>query len=511
MQEHIEIETKYEVSTDFELPDLTDLAPGGIDSAKHRLVATYFDTEEMRLAARRITLRRRTGGPDAGWHLKIPWGPDAKREFHAPLGKHGRRVPARLARLVASASRGAPLIPAARISTDRTEYALLNKPDEPLVLLADDAVSGEVLVGAEDESATRCCSWREVEIELASSGTRRLQRHIGERLVSAGAAPSESGSKLLFVLGDRVPPPIPRPDGGSAGDVVLRYLWDQVERLLDYDPRVRLDEEDAIHQMRVATRRIRTVLQVFPSIIDREATRPIADELRWLAGVLGTARDLEVLRARCATRLAELPERAAGQAITDAWLSVLDDQRRSAHSRIVRELSRTRYFSLLDELDRLRGDPPLTEKALREAPAILRSDVKRACRRMDAAHERAITAPDAESRVTAWHDVRKAAKRTRYAATLAQPVLGTPARRIRAWATELQEILGDHQDGVALRTYLNENARRLAPAGATGRDATLVTLGALVGSEVTTGRALIDQAERTWEAGPEPKQLLGGG
>ncbi|MBB6173612.1 CHAD domain-containing protein [Nocardiopsis mwathae] len=508
-QDHIEIEAKYGASPDFRLPDLADLAPGGIESAEHRLAATYFDTGDLRLAARRITLRRRTGGPDAGWHLKIPWGPDAKKEFHEPLGKQEATAPARLSRLVASATRGAPLVPTARISTDRTEYALIGASGERLALLADDAVSGEVLAAADGgDGHPSPCSWREVEVELAS-GPRTLLRSVGARLEEAGASPSTVGSKLLFVLGGRVPAPLPRPDGGSAGDVVLRYLWDQVQRLLDYDPRVRVDEEDAIHQMRVSTRRIRTVLQAFPSVVDRDATRPVADELRWLSGVLSFARDLEVMRELCARRFAELPRRAAGHDLTDGWLGVLDEQRRRSHDRILRELSGDRYFTLLDDLDRLRAEPPMTEKALREATSVLRRDVARACRRMDAAHDRAVAAPDAETRVTAWHDVRKAAKRARYAATLAQPVLGAPAKRIRAWATELQQVLGEHQDGVALQAYLDGNAPRLAPPGGIGRDAVLVTLGAMAGSEATTGRALIDRAERVWETGPDPKKPLG--
>ncbi|WP_116248029.1 CYTH and CHAD domain-containing protein [Nocardiopsis sp. FIRDI 009] len=497
MPDHIEIETTYAVDTDARLPDLTDLAPGGIAERSHELDATYYDTDDLRLAARRVTLRRRTGGTDAGWHLKIPWGADAKREFHAPLGRDTDTVPAELARLAAGAARGEPLRPIARIGTRRAEYELRDTSGEPLALVADDTVTGE---------ATTTTAWREVEIELASGG-RELQHDIGRRLTSAGAAPSATGSKLLTVLGDRVPPPVPRPGGDTAGDVVLAYLWDQVEHLLAHDPRVRLDEPDAVHQMRVATRRIRAVLQVFPSVLERGSTRPVADELRRLAGVLGLARDLEVLRERCRRWLGDLPEHAAGHRLTGTWLRAIDDHRATEMERIAEELSGQRYFALLETLDRLRTDPPLTEAAHRKARPVLTEDLLGACRRMSSAHDRAVAAEDADTRLTAWHDVRKAAKRTRYAATLAAPVLGKRAKRVRTWASRLQDVLGEHQDGVALRTYLDEHAPTLVEAG-DHDDGVLVTLGAVAGAEVVRGRTLIDEAARVWSSGPDPRHPL---
>ncbi|MFI6574171.1 CHAD domain-containing protein [Nocardiopsis sp. NPDC050513] len=491
MPDHIEIETTYSVDTHARLPDLADLAPGGIEERAHELDATYYDTDDLRLAARRITLRRRTGGTDAGWHLKIPWGTDAKREFHAPLGGDTGTVPPELARLAASAARGGSLHPVARIGTRRTEYELRDAAGEPLALVADDTVTGET---------TATVAWREVEIELAGGG-RALQRDIGRRLTSAGAAPSATGTKLLTLLGDRVARPVPRPAGGTAGDVVLSYLWDQVEHLLEHDPKVRLDEPDAVHQMRVATRRIRAVLQVFPSVLDRRSTRPVADELRRLARVLGLARDLEVLRERCARWIGDLPDRAVGNRLTDVWLHAIDDHRAAEMRRITEELSGPRYFALLDALDRLRADPPLTGAADRKPGPVLARDLGRACRRMSAAHDRAEAAEDADTRLTAWHEVRKAAKRTRYAATLAGPVLGKRAERVRTWSSRLQDVLGEHQDGVALRTYLDEHAPALLEA--VDADAVLVTLGAVAGAEAVRGEALIDEAARVWRSGPK--------
>jgi CHAD domain-containing protein len=495
--DHIEFETTFSVEPGTALPDLADLAPGGIERRSHELDATYFDTEDLRLAARRVTLRRRTGGADAGWHLKIPWGEGAKREFHAPLGQ-ADTVPGDLARLTRAADRGARLRPVARIATRRTEYALRDAAGEPLVLVADDTVTGE---------AAATTSWREVEVELAG-GAPDLQERVGERLIRAGAVPSATGSKLLTVLGDRVPQPVPRPSGDTAGDVVLAYLWDQVEHLLAHDAPVRLDEPDAVHQMRVATRRIRAVLQAFPTVLRRDATRPVADELRRLSRVLGPARDLEVLRARCEHWLTALPTRVGGHRLTGSWLPALDDHRATETRRIAEEMAGSRYLDLLEALDGLRADPPLTKRAGRAAGAVLTDDLVRACRRTADAHGHAVAAKDADRRVTAWHDVRKAAKRSRYAATLAAPALGRPAERVRSWASRLQKVLGEHQDGVALRAYVDRHAPALVSAAGGERDAALVTLGVLAGAETARGAELLEEAARVWDEGPDPRDPL---
>ncbi|MFC6933071.1 CYTH domain-containing protein [Actinomadura yumaensis] len=146
---HLEIERKYDAAADFGLPDLSGL-PGVASIAgprTHGLHATYFDTADLRLAAHGITLRRRRGGDDAGWHLKIPAGPDSKQELRAPLGR-ARIVPARLASLVAAYTRGEPLLPVATLETERTVVRLLDASGETLAEVADDAVSGRDLRGA---------------------------------------------------------------------------------------------------------------------------------------------------------------------------------------------------------------------------------------------------------------------------------------------------------------------------------------------------------------------------
>ena len=201
----IETERKYDAAAGFALPDLAGL--GGVAAVTgpqtYRLRAIYFDTADFRLAAAKITLRRRTGGTDAGWHLKLPAGVDSRREVHAPLGRGASRVPGRLTELVAGWTGGQPLRPIARLATTRRVRRLARRDGEVLAEVADDLVVGSLPAPAaagpgmpEWREASR---WREIEIELVT-GSRELLDSAGEALRRAGAAPSAAASKLSRLL-----------------------------------------------------------------------------------------------------------------------------------------------------------------------------------------------------------------------------------------------------------------------------------------------------------------------
>jgi inorganic triphosphatase YgiF len=173
MSDHLEIEQKYDADAEFEVPDLAGLAERVSSPVRHVLVATYFDTEDLRLTAQKVTLRRRTGGEDEGWHLKVPAGPDAKKELRVPLGE-SQEVPPRLAGLVAAYVRGTELKPVATLATTRTVVRLLDAEGKMLAELADDLVTGQN-VGSEES-----VSWRELEVELGT-GSRELLQSVGKR------------------------------------------------------------------------------------------------------------------------------------------------------------------------------------------------------------------------------------------------------------------------------------------------------------------------------------------
>ncbi len=199
-----ETERKYQASAGFTLPDLAGLPHiGSVTGPRtHQLTAVYFDTPDLRLISAHVTLRRRTGGPDAGWHLKLPVGEDSRRELRAPLGDDPGTVPARLATVVAEWAAGQPLRPVARIETSRTVRNLLDDAGQVLAEVADDQVTGSLPAAALAGQAGAwrvSTTWREIEVELVT-GSRDVLDAVGARLCQAGAAPSAAPSKLSVVL-----------------------------------------------------------------------------------------------------------------------------------------------------------------------------------------------------------------------------------------------------------------------------------------------------------------------
>ena len=212
MADHLEIEQKFDADSDFERPDFAAITAGVAAAAPvlHRLSATYFDTADGRLQAAKITLRRRTGGTDAGWHLKLPAGDSAagspagvstRREVHEPLesagtdGAGGPAVPVRLASRVAEVTGGLPLAPMATLVTERTVVTLTGADGDLLAEIADDQVTARRL----PETAAEPLRWREIEVEVPTAAPQ-LQQAVADRLLAAGARPAGHGSKLARLL-----------------------------------------------------------------------------------------------------------------------------------------------------------------------------------------------------------------------------------------------------------------------------------------------------------------------
>jgi CHAD domain-containing protein len=250
----------------------------------------------------------------------------------------------------------------------------------------------------------------------------------------------------------------------TAGEIVLAYIRDQVTAIARYDPLVRRAEPDAVHQMRVATRRARSALQAFGGVIEREATRPLCAELKWLAAELGHARDAEVLRDRLTSELATIPAALVVGPVEASITAHFSAELAQAGNAVQGALDGQRYRRLLADLDALLADPQLTPLADRMADEALARPVRQTHRRL----QRALAAvPGAEDRDAAIHEARKAAKRARHAAEAAAPVIGRKAQRQAGRAKELQQLLGDHHDSVVARTVLLDLA---ATARADGQD-----------------------------------------
>lgn len=485
--EQLEIETKYDVDDSVMLPALHEL-PGVASVAQPvelDLEAVYYDTVDLDLAAHKVTLRRRTGGEDDGWHVKFP-GASGRLEVHHPLGRSVRKVPIAVVRTVRVHVRDHELLPVVTLQTRRIVHRLLDAEGDVLAEVADDQVTATV---EGDEPQT----WREWEVELVG-GDNLLLDDAGELLRSAGARPASGPSKLARALGDRVPsyddwtlPKKPR-----TSDLFRAYAGAQLQAIRDRDPEVRRDVPDSIHKFRVATRRLRSALATYRPVIDRTAGDELRGELKWLAGELGAARDAEVQREHFAAEVAEQPVelvmgRVAGR-IDDHLRAVYRDGRAAA----LAALESTRYFRLLDALDELVAKPPVTgddRKARRQIGELLAHDHHR----MRKAVRRSQDADTVAEQDHELHEVRKAAKRLRYAAESAVPVLGDDASALAARAEEVQEILGEHQDSVVSRDLLHTLALEVYAEGGNP-----FTYGRLHATEEARGNTSRDAFYELW-------------
>ncbi|MCO6011349.1 CYTH and CHAD domain-containing protein [Actinoallomurus purpureus] len=455
MAHHTELERKYDADADFVLPDLRNARVEVGEPATHTLQARYFDTEDLRLAARGITLRRRQGGDDAGWHLKLPAGENTKREIQLPLGDDARAVPEELARLVTAHARGRPLVPVAEVETRRVERPLLDENGRVLAKLADDTVHAHPF--GRNDGEVRLMAWREIEIEAVTASDDFLAA-VGDHLLGAGAREAAARSKLARTL--ETVPTTTRPSAtGTAGGVLVTYLAKHYEEMLASDPLVRLadHDDDSVHRMRVAVRRMRSLLRTHRRMIASARAVGLDTELKWLADTLGEVRDLEVLRARFERRLADLPD--ADQRPT--WLAGMATEEFRARDRLRAALSAPRYLAILDSVDVFLASPPLIgERAARPARRETARTVTKAWRTMLRRHAHAAGLPAGPARDAALHRARKAAKRARYTAEAAVPALGSPAKKLARRAARLQDLLGAHHDGVVAAGRLGDLARR---------------------------------------------------
>lgn len=489
MADSVEVERAFTAPAHLTLAALVDALPGtgGVAdvgaATRVELDARYLDTADLRLAAYGVTLRRRTGGGDAGWTLKLPSGADARHEITAELGR-SVRPPAALTRLVGGLTGGEPVVRVADLRTDRSEVELRDADGRVLAVVTDDHV---VATRPTRRTPTR---WRELEVELVDGDWAVLDA-LTRRLLAFGARPSAAPNKLSVALGGQLASPAltcattSLRRGSSAAEVVMAYAGAQVVALVRSEPLVRLDVEDSVHRMRVAARRLRSHLASCRPVLDRARTDRLREELRWLGLQLGRARDTEVMRERLLARLDELlPEGLVVGPVRAAVDSELTARYERAHAHAVRTLGTRRYAALVRDLERLCADPPLRPGSERPARRVLRTVLAKNDRRVGSAVQ-AAEGLDGHARDVAWHEVRKAAKRARYGAEAAEPVLGEDAARHAQDMTALQDQLGELQDCAVTRPLLLELA-----AAARARGEPELTYGALLGGDQARGATL---------------------
>ncbi len=464
---HLEVERKFDVGESTVSPSFEGIAAVARveKSPIQSLDAMYFDTPAHDLARNKVTLRRRTGGADAGWHLKLPAGPDARTEVRAPLDASDEAtVPSQLLDVVLAIVRDRPLEPVARITTQRENQVLYGVDGAALAEFSNDHVTAWAAGAPGDsDSCPAEQQWREWELELvADNGTAdtELLNRLSNRLLDAGAAPAGHGSKLARVLGETSQSNgTPQP-----ADPLHRAVAEQIDQLLVWDRAVRADTPDAVHQMRVTTRKIRSLLRDAQDSSGSTDSEWVQAELRELATVLGVARDAEVLGERYQRQLDSLaPELVRGQ-IRERLVKGADRRYQTGLRRSLIAMRSQRYFRLLDTLDSLVAEvaaPPAGEEP---APVTIDTAYKKVRKAAKAAAEvDQEGAPAAEGGEhdsdQALHRIRKRAKRLRYTAA------ATGADKVAEQAKVIQTLLGDHQDSVVSREHLIKQTEAAHVAG----------------------------------------------
>jgi CHAD domain-containing protein len=487
-----EREAKLAAPPGFTVPEL-----GGPDDGfqaesqpERRLQTTYYDTPDLRLARWGASLRYR---PGEGWTVKLPEGQNGVLLVRAEhvFGGDGRKPPAEAVALVRAFVRTGRLAPVARMCTVRRPVELRDPAGARLAEVVDDDV--QVLDGR--RVAAR---FRELEVELDEAADAGLLDRVVDRLLEAGAQAAEPTPKYLRALGGRertLGPEVVEPevDASASVETLLRHdLASGTLRLFRHEAGVRIGEDpEAVHQARVATRRIRSTLRTFSSLPDEEWTERLRDDLKWLANLLGEVRDTDVLLERFSEHLAALPADDAkpGRRLLDR----LNEQRDQARRRLLGAMATDKYAQLLEDLVAAAAAPALLPGADRPAAEVMPPLVARPWRKLRKAARKAGDDPSDHE----LHQIRIRAKRARYAAEAVEPVIGKPAEDFADAIADLQDVLGDHQDSVVGEAWLRE-------AASARRDAALVA-GLLIAAERASAADTRERWRAVWKAASRKK------
>ncbi|MBV8159771.1 MAG: CYTH and CHAD domain-containing protein [Acidimicrobiia bacterium] len=483
-----EREVKLAAPDGFRFPRLESCVNGATVSPLPRrsLSATYYDTPDLRLARWGLTVRYRTGD-NTGWTVKLPEGDGGpalvRRElyFDGPPGE----VPAELLELLRAYLRRDGVAEVARLRTTRTGVQLQGAEGEPEVEVVDDRVvvyDGRTISGR----------FRQLEVEATDERGTGLMQAVTDRLLAAGARLDEVGPKLVHALGPRAAgspevPPVGLNVGSQAGDAVRAALAAGVTRLLRHDPGVRVgDDPEDVHQARVATRRLRSDLRTFRSLLDQERAGPLRDELKWAADLLGAARDADVLLERLRRDADRLPQRD-GVAVA-ALLRRLAAERDRARVRVRDGVRSDRYVALIEQLVAFAQVPPLVGEWARPAREALPGVVAPTWKHLQRSVEHLSDPPRPEE----LHQVRIRAKRCRYASEAVAPAMGKDAAQLASAVADLQGVLGDHHDAYVADAWLREASAELDPPQ-------VLAAGELISLQMLEAARLEQEWQQAWK------------
>ena len=487
----LESEVKLGAGPAFHLPDLSGVVEGVEVSAPEavRMETVYYDTADLRLARWGVSLRHRAG---EGWTLRLPApaasgaGANMIQRDELIFQGSSKKPPAAAVAIVRAYVRTADLVPVARLSTLRRRVRLLDAAGNRLAEVVDDEVSVR-------DGRRVAARFREIEVEVTSTdhGVVSIVDPVVLRLRGAGAGAPDPTPKHIRALGPRAmePPevaPQPVQPGSPAKDVIKNAFAECIASLLHHDPLVRTsDDPEAIHQARVATRKLRSHLRTFGPLLEPQWVEPLRSELGWLAMGLGAVRDGEVLLERLRERAKTLPEADSRSAASVVRL--LADDVANLRKKLMAELDSQRYVDLLERLVMAAHAPDALPEADQPASAVLPPLAAGPWRRLRSA-VRALSDKPTDPEL---HHIRILAKRARYAAEAVAPVAGPAASDFAKMAAKLQTVLGEHQDSVTAQAWLRGS--RLS-----GRRAFVA--GELIAMEHVAAEEAASRWKRVWKA-----------
>ncbi len=433
LRETLEREIKLTAGPRFRFPNLS-----GDPLVPRVFTSTYYETTDHRLAKCGITLRRRVEHKKGLWQLKLPSGP-ARLELEIRGGPFS--PPEVFKDLLLALLRGKALFPVAKLRTQRTGVRVQNVEGS----LAD-VVLDRVVVLDKGRTLQR---FSEIEIELVS-GNETILTQIEAALRSAGAQDGDPRPKIFKALDlsfdkerSEVPPLAPPVDHLKV------KLQNQVAEILLHDPGTRFGKDpEELHQMRVATRRSRSLLRAARPLLWAEWGDNLRAEIGWLGEVLGQVRDYDVLLQHLHAEATSLPP--PDRHVFERVLAGLETQRSIARGAMLDALRSGRYLQLLNQLEDAADHPNVVSSHI-SLQDIAAKEFKKLVR--------AIDKKSSECSDQDLHRIRIQAKRARYAAELAETAVGKTATRFIRQAKVMQDLLGSHQDAIVTEQRLRELIR----------------------------------------------------
>jgi CHAD domain-containing protein len=421
-------EKKLAVESDFRLPTLS-----GRPLPRRVFRSTYFDTLDHCLARSSITLGRRIERGSTVWHLELPLN-GARREIELPTA--AMTPPARFGDALIVLLEGKQLVPVAELLTSRTGVRVVDGKNQDVEVMLD-AVS----VLREGSVIQR---FKELELETWHGDDECIER-LASALYGMGARGHDGRPKLFRALS--LPfQSIEKPDRHASIVDHLRYgLMQQLQNLKQCDPGVRLcGDLEYVHRMRVAARRMRTILLAVRKIVSAEWVEPLLSGLKWLGEVTAHVRDLDVQMEYFKKEAEQL--KARDRRPLERFLRHLQSDRAHAYKMLLDEMKSARYIGFVSKL-----------RDGAEAPAVvyLKYTFTEAAARQFRKLRKTVRGLKHSPSDVDLHSVRIQTKRARYAAELAQGAEDSKTiGRFMKVATKFQDLLGINQDAALAERYV---------------------------------------------------------